>query len=55
MPQQYNPRGHQRRTSSGYSGRRDDLTAGEEDLLMRGVSYPGQEWQPPGLGRSGWE
>lgn len=51
--QQYDSRQmYQRRRSSGYSGRRDDLTAGEEDLIMRGVSYPGQEWQPPGLGRS---
>lgn len=50
------PRNHHRRRSSGYSGRRDDMTAGEEELLvMRGASYPGQEWQPPGLGRSGWD
>ena len=35
------------RTSSGYSGRRDDAAVSEEQLLaMRGVSYPGQEWSP---------
>lgn len=48
---QYSGGMHQRRPSSGYSGRRDDLTVGEEDLVMRGASYPGQEWAPPGLGR----
>ncbi|UJO25230.1 uncharacterized protein CLAFUR5_14606 [Fulvia fulva] len=32
--------------SSGYSGRRDDPTVGEEELIMRGASYPGQEWDP---------
>lgn len=54
--QQYDPRRNHRRRSSGYSGRRDDMTANEEELMMmRGVSYPGQEWQPPGLGRSGWD
>ncbi|KAK4495293.1 hypothetical protein PRZ48_013623 [Zasmidium cellare] len=41
----------QRRPSSGYSGRRDDPTVGEEELVMRGASYPGQEWMPSGLGR----
>nr|POE89960.1 hypothetical protein CFP56_20429 [Quercus suber] len=48
--------GHQRfaeppthpRSSSGYSGRRDDAALGEEQLLMRGTSYPGQEWSPTG-------
>ncbi|KAF7187582.1 hypothetical protein HII31_10921, partial [Pseudocercospora fuligena] len=37
---------HRRRPSTGYSGRRDDPTVGEEELIMRGASYPGQEWQP---------
>nr|POE62548.1 hypothetical protein CFP56_69884 [Quercus suber] len=41
------PRAYQR-TSSGYSGRRDDAAFGEEELLMRGTSYPGQEWSPTG-------
>ena len=35
----------QRRTS-GFTGRRDDPTVGEETVEMRGVSYPGQEWVP---------
>ncbi|KAF2160261.1 hypothetical protein M409DRAFT_29350 [Zasmidium cellare ATCC 36951] len=46
---------HQRRPSSGYSGRRDEPAVGEEELVMRGASYPGQEWTPSGLGRGGWE
>jgi len=34
-------------TLSGYSGRRDDAAVSEQDLLvMRGASYPGQEWAP---------
>ncbi|KXS95745.1 hypothetical protein AC578_5303 [Pseudocercospora eumusae] len=38
---------HRRKPSTGYSGRRDDPTVGEEEeFIMRGASYPGQEWQP---------
>ena len=38
----------QRRPSTGYSGRRDDPAVGEEEveMIMRGASYPGQEWDP---------
>ena len=36
----------QPRRMSGYTGRRDDPTVGEESVEMRGVSYPGQEWTP---------
>ncbi|EME38695.1 hypothetical protein DOTSEDRAFT_57076 [Dothistroma septosporum NZE10] len=35
-----------RRSSSGYTGRRDDPAIGEDELIMRGASYPGQEWDP---------
>ncbi|KAI5364660.1 hypothetical protein Slin15195_G041990 [Septoria linicola] len=37
-----------RRPSTGYSGRRDDPAVGEDevDMIMRGASYPGQEWDP---------
>ena len=31
---------------SSYTGRRDDPTISEEQLEMRGASYPGQEWAP---------
>lgn len=42
----------QRRPSSGgYIGRRDEATFGEEELIMRGASYPGQEWAPMEPGR----
>ena len=34
------------RTLSGFSGRRDDATVSEQELMMRGASYPGQEWSP---------
>ncbi|KAF2769059.1 hypothetical protein EJ03DRAFT_374886 [Teratosphaeria nubilosa] len=35
-------------TVSGYSGRRDDAAVNEQevDAIMRGASYPGQEWAP---------
>jgi hypothetical protein len=36
----------QPRRMSGYTGRRDDPTVGEETVEMKGVSYPGQEWAP---------
>lgn len=49
------PGSQQRRPSSGYEGRRDDPAVGEEELIMRGASYPGQEWTPAGLGRGGWD
>ncbi|SMR62106.1 unnamed protein product [Zymoseptoria tritici ST99CH_1E4] len=42
---------YSRRPSSGYSGRRDDPTVGEEEVIMRGASYPGQEWTPMGMGK----
>lgn len=37
-----------RSSAAGYSGRRDDPAVGEDevDMIMRGVSYPGQEWDP---------
>lgn len=51
--QQFYPSGQEerpltyQRTLSGYSGRRDDAAVSEQDLLiMRGASYPGQEWAP---------
>ncbi|KAK5130338.1 hypothetical protein LTR08_002178 [Meristemomyces frigidus] len=36
------------RTPSGFSGRRDDAAVSEQELetMMRGTSYPGQEWEP---------
>lgn len=34
------------RTPSGYTGRRDDAAVSEQELMMRGASYPGQEWAP---------
>ncbi|KAK5112427.1 hypothetical protein LTR85_011536 [Meristemomyces frigidus] len=34
------------RTPSGYTGRRDDAAVSEQELMMRGASYPGQEWSP---------
>jgi hypothetical protein len=46
---------HRRRPSAGYTGRRDDPAVGEDELIMRGASYPGQEWEPSGLGRERWD
>ncbi|KAK4539870.1 hypothetical protein LTR36_010264 [Oleoguttula mirabilis] len=34
------------RTPSGFTGRRDDAAVSEQELMMRGASYPGQEWSP---------
>jgi hypothetical protein len=36
------------RTPSGFTGRRDDAAVSEQEVaaLMRGASYPGQEWVP---------
>lgn len=34
------------RAPTEYTGRRDDPTASEDLLDMRGASYPGQEWVP---------
>ncbi|GIZ38661.1 hypothetical protein CKM354_000207100 [Cercospora kikuchii] len=41
-------RGGRRRAGSGYSGRRDDPAVSEDevDMIMRGASYPGMEWDP---------
>ncbi|PPJ59311.1 hypothetical protein CBER1_04214 [Cercospora berteroae] len=42
------PRGGRRRAGSGYRGRRDDPAVSEDevDMMMRGASYPGMEWDP---------
>lgn len=39
------PVAQHQRTASSYSGRRDDTGVSEAEI-MRGVSYPGQEWTP---------
>lgn len=44
--ERYYPAQYERQRSGGYTGRRDEPTANEDAVVMRGTSYPGQEWSP---------
>ena len=58
LPQRYMRNGQPplpRLVSSGLNDRRNDQPLEEDGEQMRGASYPGQEWTPPGLSGADWD